>query len=178
MKLFVESWHKILKIDVQHGCTWKDFTDTFTVNRLHRQPDAITKTIQFCRQFATKGIGPAVRADFRRLYPANAKTATCCPSDDNRTKVTNSVTSARSLWWHVGPYFWPADLTRTANPIVQPSLSTDCLHFKCHAVECLECLQLQNTTNRLSSYHILCGTNYTTEPGLSKDAVNKRLLKH
>ena len=62
-------------------------------------------------------IGPAVRADFRRLYPANAKTPTCCPSDDNRTKVTNSVTSAPSLWWHVGPYFWPADLTRTANPI-------------------------------------------------------------
>ena len=62
-------------------------------------------------------IGPAVRADFRRLYPANAKTPTCRPSDDNRTKVTNSVTSARSLWWHVGPYFWPADLTRTANPI-------------------------------------------------------------
>ena len=59
---------------------------------------------------------PAVRADFRRLYPANAKMSTCCPSDDNRTKVTNSVTSARSLWWHVGPYFWPADLTRTANP--------------------------------------------------------------
>ena len=56
-------------------------------------------------------------ADFRRLYPANAKTPMCCPSDDNRTKVTNSVTSARSLWWHVGPYFWPADLTRTANPI-------------------------------------------------------------
>ena len=46
-------------------------------------------------------IGPAVRADFRRLYLANAKTPTCCPSDDNRTKVTNSVTSARSLWWHV-----------------------------------------------------------------------------
>ena len=62
-------------------------------------------------------IGFAVRADFRRLYPANAKTPTCCPSDDNRTKVTNSVTSARSLWWQVGPYFWPADLTRTANPI-------------------------------------------------------------
>ena len=62
-------------------------------------------------------IGPAVRTDFRRLYPANAKMPTCCPSDDNRTKVTNSVTLARSLWWHVGPYFWPADLTRTANPI-------------------------------------------------------------
>ena len=62
-------------------------------------------------------IGFAVRADFRRLYPANAKTPTCCPSNDNRTKVTNSVTSAQSLWWHVGPYFWPADLTRTANPI-------------------------------------------------------------
>ena len=62
-------------------------------------------------------IGPAVRADFRRLYPANAKTPTCYPSDDNRTKVTNSVTSARSLWWHVGPYFGPADLTRTAHPI-------------------------------------------------------------
>ena len=27
------------------------------------------------------------------------------------------MTSARSLWWHVGPYFWPADLTRTVNPI-------------------------------------------------------------
>ena len=62
-------------------------------------------------------IGFAVRADFRRLYPANAKTPTCCSSDDNRTKVTNSVTSARSLWWHVGPCFWSADLTRTANPI-------------------------------------------------------------
>ena len=68
-------------------------------------------------KFGMALIGPAVRADFRRLYPANAKTSTCCPSDDNRTKVTNSVTSARSLWWHVGPYFWPADLTRTANPI-------------------------------------------------------------
>ena len=66
-----------------------------------------------------RSIVPAVRADFRRLYPANAKTPTCCPSDDNRTKVTNSVTSARSLWWHVGPYFWPADLTRPANPIKQ-----------------------------------------------------------
>ena len=33
-------------------------------------------------------IGFAFRADFRRLYPANAKTPTCCPSDDNRTKVT------------------------------------------------------------------------------------------
>ena len=62
-------------------------------------------------------IGLAARADFRRLYPANVQMPTCCPSDDNRTKVTNSVTSARPLWWHVGPYFWPADLTRTANPI-------------------------------------------------------------
>ena len=52
-------------------------------------------------------IGPAVRADFRRLYPANAKTPTYCPSDDNHIKVTNYVTSAPSLWWHVGPYFWP-----------------------------------------------------------------------
>ena len=71
-------------------------------------------------------IGPAARADFRRLYPANAKIPTCCPSDDNRTKVTNSVTSARSLWWHVGPYFWPADLTRTANPIVINYHHTSC----------------------------------------------------
>ena len=71
-------------------------------------------------------IGPAVRADFRRLYPANATTSTCCPSDDNRTKVTNSVTSARSLWWHVGPYFWPADLTRTANPIKLYVQSCNC----------------------------------------------------
>ena len=71
-------------------------------------------------------IGPAVRADFRQLYPANAKTSTCCPSDDNRTKVTNSVTSARFLWWHVGPYFWPADLTRTANPI-QITVTVHCL---------------------------------------------------
>ena len=62
-------------------------------------------------------IGPAIRADFQHLYPANAKTPTCCPSDDNHTKVTNSVTSARSLWWHVRPYFWPAAVTRTANPI-------------------------------------------------------------
>ena len=69
-------------------------------------------------------IGPAVRADFRRLYPANAKTPTCCPSDDNRTKVTNSVTSARSLWWHAGPYFWTADLTRTANPVSSMHLAT------------------------------------------------------
>ena len=75
----------------------------------------------------SNAIGPAVRADFRRLYPANAKTPTCCPSDDNRTKVTNSVTSARSLWWHVGPYFWPADLTRTANPI-RPT-GTVCLYY-------------------------------------------------
>ena len=67
-------------------------------------------------------IGPAVRADFRRLYPANAKTPTCCPSDDNRTKVTNSVTSARSLWWHVGPCFWPADLTRDGEPHLQIAL--------------------------------------------------------
>ena len=67
--------------------------------------------------YHTVTIGFAVRADFRRLYPANAKTPTCCPSDDNRTKVTNPVTSARTLWWHVGPYFWPADLTLTANPI-------------------------------------------------------------
>ena len=75
-------------------------------------------------------IGPAVRADFRRLYPANAKTLTCCPSDDNRTKATNSVTSARSLWWHVGPYFWPADLTRTANPISrQARMMVSCLMF-------------------------------------------------
>ena len=74
------------------------------------------------------GIGSAVRADFRRLYPANAKTPTCCPSDDNRTKVTNSVTSARSLWWHVGPYFWPADLTRTANAITY-SWSSSFLQF-------------------------------------------------
>ena len=67
-------------------------------------------------------IGLAVRADFRRLYPANAKTPTCCPSDDNRTKVTHSVTSAQSLWWHIGPYFWPADLTQMANPIEERQL--------------------------------------------------------
>ena len=79
------------------------------------KPRRRVKTI-VCQHTAKEYIGPAVRADFRRLYPANAKTPTCCPSDDNRTKVTNSVTSARSLWWHVGPYFWPADLTRTANP--------------------------------------------------------------
>ena len=73
-------------------------------------------------------IGPAVRADFWRLYPVNTKTPTCCPSDDNRTKVTNSVTSARSLWWHVGPYFWPADLMRMANPIgaVTPRVLARC----------------------------------------------------
>ena len=74
--------------------------------------------------FAGLPIGPAARADFRRLYPTNAKTSTSCPSDDNRTKVTNSVTSARSLWWHVGPYFWPADLTRTANPIIKADMQT------------------------------------------------------
>ena len=76
-------------------------------------------TLVYCYKAA---IGPSARAYFRRLYPANAKTPTCCPSDDNRTKVTNSVTSARSLWWHVGPYFWPADLTRTANPIKPTSV--------------------------------------------------------
>ena len=58
------------------------------------------------RSFKMRTRGPAVRADFRRLYPANAKTPTCCPSDDNRTKVTNSVTSARSLWWHVVARIW------------------------------------------------------------------------
>ena len=78
----------------------------------------VAKLADRIRPRAVAEIGPAVRADFRRLYPANAKTPTCCPSDDNRTKVTNSVTSARSLWWHVGPYFWPADLTRTADPVV------------------------------------------------------------
>ena len=77
-------------------------------------------------------IGPAVRADFRRLYPANAKTPMCCPSDDNRTKVTNSVTSARSLWWHVGPYFWHVDLTRTANPIVGLKTNSACVQGTCH----------------------------------------------
>ena len=51
--------------------------------------------------------GPPVRADFRRLYPANAKTPTCCPSDDNRTKVTNSVTSARSLGGTLARIFGP-----------------------------------------------------------------------
>ena len=47
------------------------------------------------------------------------------------------MTSARSLWWHVGPYFWPADLTRTANPInnrlgskVQATLEDLYNHFK------------------------------------------------
>ena len=83
-----------------------------------------SSTIDFRHPFASSSsyserrgrIGFAVREDFRPLYPASAKTPTCCPSDDNRTKVTNSVTLARSLWWHVGPYFWPADLTRTANP--------------------------------------------------------------
>ena len=57
------------------------------------------------------------RSGFPTFISCHAKTPTCCPSDDNRTKVTNSVTSALSLWWQVGPYFWPADLTRTANPI-------------------------------------------------------------
>ena len=52
-------------------------------------------------------IGFAARADFRRLYPANAKTPTCCPSDDNRTKVTNSVTSARSLGGTLARIFGP-----------------------------------------------------------------------
>ena len=62
------------------------------------------------------GIGFSVRADFRCLYPANTKTPTCCPSDDNRTKVTNSVTSARSLWWHVGLIFGPRIWCRRRTP--------------------------------------------------------------
>ena len=61
-------------------------------------------------------IGPAVRADFRRLYPANAKTPTCCPSDDNRTKVTNSVTSARSLL----VARWPVFLARGSDADGEP----------------------------------------------------------
>ena len=101
-----------------------------------------------------KVIGPAVRADFRRLYPANAKTSTCCPSDDNRTTVTNSVTSARSLWWHVGPYFWPADLTRTANPIITGlyvlKTTVPCLLWLCrqkkgqYCSQAATCLQLNH----------------------------------
>ena len=88
-----------------------------------------TVCVWVCSGLQTHPIGPAVRADFRRLYPANAKTPTCCPSDDNRTKVTNSVTSARSLWWHVGPVFLargsdadgePHYVYKTLKPVARP----------------------------------------------------------
>ena len=101
-----------------HKFSAKRETEPVRVSQIDYTFTKIHKTlIKWHAQLITVVIGFAVRADFRRLYPANAKTPMCCPSDDNRTKVTNSVTSARSLWWHVGPYFWNADLTRTANPI-------------------------------------------------------------
>ena len=112
-------------------------------------------------------LGPAVRADFRRLYPANAKTPTCCPSDDNRTKVTNSVTSARSLWWHVGPYFWPADLTRTANPITLHIVHTNACARVCTLVYCL----FQAVINRLSSANTHC--KLAEDISVSKDAFSE-----
>ena len=57
------------------------------------------------------------QSGFPTFISCQSQDANVCASDDNRTKVTNSMTSAPSLWWHVGPYFWPSDLTRTANPI-------------------------------------------------------------
>ena len=125
----------ILPEDWRRGCNSCSFLSVSFTSRLAQNllEDPVLATWRGCTNHSlcvrlpvtmSDAIGPAVRVDFRRLYPANAKTPTCCPSDDNRTKVTNSVTSARSLWWHVGPYFWPADLTRTANPIctcVSPS---------------------------------------------------------
>ena len=69
---------------------------THTHTEAWRQP-LIIPWVRYFLRIRTWTIGSAARADFRRLYPANAKTPTCCPSDDNRTKVTNSVTSARSL---------------------------------------------------------------------------------
>ena len=47
------------------------------------------------------GIGLAVRADFRRLYPANAKTPTCCPSDDQGDKLCDVSTVPLVARWPV-----------------------------------------------------------------------------
>ena len=80
------------------------------------------------------GIGPAVRADFRRLYPANAKTSTCCPSDDDRTKVTNSVTSARSPLVARWPVFLARGCHADGEPhmLVSPSDSANNTHRYTH----------------------------------------------
>ena len=101
-------------------------------------------------------IGPAVRADFWRLYPANAKTPTCCPSDDNRTKVTNSVTSAWSLWWHVGPYFWPADLTRTADPIVKAAVRESTLGGSLGQKNIAEYWIIPARIEKMTGFFLLC----------------------
>ena len=87
----------------------------------YRRPKVVLSQRPLRTGIAAIGFGDATN-------PELAAWPTCCPSDDNRTKVTNSVTSARSLWWHVGPYFWPADLTRTANPINPvPGYSSACV---------------------------------------------------
>ena len=97
-----------------------NLTDSLSPTDANRTTERLSTACLGWERYNKMGImsiGPAVRGDYRRLYPANAKTPTRCPSDDNRTKVTNSVTSAPSLWWHAGPYFWPADLTRRRTPL-------------------------------------------------------------
>ena len=77
-------------------------TMTYQINHSHE------KFVPCITALTCKGKhGPAVRADFRRLYPANAKTPTCCPSDDNRTKVTNCDVSTVPLVAR-----WPVFLAR------------------------------------------------------------------
>ena len=98
-------------------------------------------------------IGPAVRADFQRLYPANAKTPTCCPSDDNRTKVTNSVTSARSLWWHVGPVL----LARGSDADGEPH----CMHFLLGLLCLFPVMYSKLPASVCLSGHMLCSSRST-----------------
>ena len=74
-------------------------------------------TVPYCSAASVLGPRNVNRAHRQSGFPTFISCQSQDANDDNRTKVTNSVTSARSLWWHVGPYFWSADLTRTANPI-------------------------------------------------------------
>ena len=117
----------MLHFDAQHHKKWDK-------RQTHNRCWFKSYTIYLKAVFAAP-IGPVIRADFRCLYPANAKMPMCCPSD-NRTKVTNSVTSARSFWWHVGPYFWPTDLMQTANPIIFSSRLIKLLQYSLARAKC------------------------------------------
>ena len=104
--------------------------------------------------FPQRLIGPAVRADFRRLYPANAKTPTCCPSNDNRTKVTIKLCDVGTV-----PLVarWPVFLARGSDADGEPHyIYTDLI--QCHTARYLQaphlsscsCLCLQTVSVNLT----------------------------